>query len=72
MISMPASIVVDHGFKPQSGQTNDYKIDICCFSSKYTAIRRKSKDWFAQYYNKVSKWGDMSIYGLLFQRGSTI
>ena len=24
---------VDHGFEPQSGQTKDYKIGICCFSA---------------------------------------
>ena len=28
MISMLASIVVDHGFNPRSGQTRDYKINI--------------------------------------------
>ena len=37
--------VVDCGFEPQSGQTKDYNIDICCFSAKHTALRRKSKDW---------------------------
>jgi hypothetical protein len=25
----------------------DYKIGICCFSTKHAAIRRKSKDWLA-------------------------
>jgi hypothetical protein len=29
--------VVDRGFEPQSGQTKDYKIGICCFSAKHTA-----------------------------------
>jgi hypothetical protein len=29
-------------------QTKDYEIDICYFSTKYAALRRKSKDWFAQ------------------------
>jgi hypothetical protein len=28
-----------------SGQTKDYKIGIFCFSVKYGALRRKSKDW---------------------------
>ena len=28
-----------------SGQTKDYKIGIFCFSVKYAALRRKSKDW---------------------------
>ena len=27
-----ASIAVDHGFKPQSGQTKDYETSICYFS----------------------------------------
>jgi len=35
---------VDRGFKPQSGQTKDYKIGICCFSAQHAALRRKSKD----------------------------
>jgi hypothetical protein len=26
--------------------TNDYEIDICWFSAKNAALRRKSKDWF--------------------------
>jgi hypothetical protein len=34
MLSMLASSVVDCGFKPWSGQTKDYEIDICCFSAK--------------------------------------
>ena len=49
------------------GQTNDYKIDVCCFSAKYAALRRKSKDWFVQKQDNVSEWGDMSICELLFQ-----
>jgi len=63
-----------HVFKLESpsGQTNDYKIGICCFSAKHVALRRKSKDWFARNQNNVSEWGDMSIRGLLFQWTSTI
>ena len=30
------------------GQTNDYKIGICCFSAKHAALRRKDKDWVAR------------------------
>jgi len=30
-----------------------------------TALRRKSIDWLARNRNNVSKWGDMSIRGLL-------
>jgi hypothetical protein len=29
-------------------QTKDYKIGICCFSVKHSALRRKSKDWLAR------------------------
>jgi hypothetical protein len=48
MVSVLASSVVDRGFELQSGQTKDYKIGICCFSSKHTALRRKSKDWLGK------------------------
>jgi hypothetical protein len=33
MVSVLASNVVDHGFEPRSGQTTDYEIGICCFST---------------------------------------
>ena len=42
---MLASSMVKHGFKPQSSQAIDYKIGICCFSTKYTALWSKKKDW---------------------------
>jgi hypothetical protein len=45
---------VDRGFEPWSGQTKDYKIGICCFSTKHAAFRRKSKDWLARNQNNVS------------------
>jgi hypothetical protein len=67
MISMLASSAVDHGFKPRSGQTKDYKIGICCFSAKHAALRRKSKDWLDRNQNNVSEWSDMFTCGLLFQ-----
>ena len=51
-----ASSVVDHGFEPRSGQTKDYKIGICCFSTKHTALRRKSKDWLTRNQDNVSEW----------------
>jgi hypothetical protein len=43
MISVLASIVVDHGFEPRLGQTKDYTIGISCFSAKHTALRRTRK-----------------------------
>ena len=67
MASVLASSVVDHGFEPRSGQTKDYEIGICCFSTKHAALRRKSKDWLDWKQDNVSKWDDMSIRGLLFQ-----
>ena len=44
MVSVLVSSAVDHGFEPRSGQTKDYEIGICCFSTKHAALRRKSKD----------------------------
>ena len=67
MISVLASSAVDRGFESRSGQTKDYKIGICCFSVKHAALRRKSKDLLARNQDNVSKWGDMSIHGRLFQ-----
>ena len=67
MVSVLASCAVDRGFEPQSGQTKDYEIGICCFSAKHAALRRKSKHRLARNQDNVSEWGDMSIRGLLFQ-----
>ena len=67
MVSVIAYSAVDRGVEPRSGQTKDYKISICCFSAKHTALRSKSKDWLAQNHDNVSEWSDMSISGLLFQ-----
>jgi len=67
MASMLISSAVDRGFEPLSGQPKDYKICICCFSAKYTALREKSKDWLARNRNNVFEWRDMSTRGLLFQ-----
>ena len=67
MVSVLASSVVDHGFKPPSGQTKGYTIGICCFSAKHAALRKKSKDWLVWNQDNVYRWVDMSIGGLLFQ-----
>ena len=61
MASVFTSSEVNHGFKPRSGQTKDYKIGIYCFSAKHAALRRKNKDWLAQNQDNVSEWSDMSI-----------
>ena len=65
MVSMLASSVVNREFEPRAGQTKDYQIGICCFSTKRSALRRKSKDWLAWNQNNVSKWSDMSTRGLV-------
>ena len=63
MVIVFASSAVGRGFEPQSGQTKDYKIGICCFSAKNAALRSKSKDWLARNQNNVSYWSDMSNTG---------
>jgi hypothetical protein len=67
MVSVLASSAVDRGFVPQSGQAKEYEIDICCFSAKHAAFRRKSKNCWARNQENVYEWDDMSIRGLLFQ-----
>ena len=67
MVYILVSSVVDRGFEPRSGQTKNYKIDICCLSAKHAALRRKSKNWLARNQNNVSEWSDMSTRRLLFQ-----
>jgi hypothetical protein len=51
---MLASSAIDCGYEPWSCQTKDYKIGICCFSSKNAALRRNSRDWLARNQNNVS------------------
>ena len=45
MVSVLTSSTVNCGFEFRIDQSNDDKFGICCFSSKHTALRRKSKDW---------------------------
>jgi hypothetical protein len=66
MISVLTSSAEDRGFEPRSGQTKDYTIGICFFSTKHAALRRKGKDWLDRNQNNVSEWGNMSTCGLLF------
>ena len=67
MVSVLASSAVDRGFKPRSGQIKDYKIGIYCYSAKDAALKRKDKDWLIRDKDNLSKWGDLSTRGLLFQ-----
>ena len=64
---MLASSEVNRRLEPKSGQTKDYKVGICGFSTKHAALRRKSKDWLIWNRDNVSEWGVMSIRGQLFQ-----
>ena len=54
MVSVLASGTVDRGFEPQSSHTKDYKIGHCCYFTKHTALRRKSKNWLAQNQDNAS------------------
>ena len=67
IVSVLVSSSVDRWFESLSGETNDYKTGIYCFSAKYSALRRKSKDWLARDQNNVTEWSDMSTGKLLFQ-----
>jgi hypothetical protein len=62
MVSVLSLSVVDHGLKPWSDHTKDYKIGICCFSAKHTALRRKNKEWLARNETNVFEWSDMSTH----------
>jgi hypothetical protein len=72
MVSKLAPSVVDLGFETRSSRTKDYKICICCFSTKHAELRSKRKDWLDRNPNYMCEWGHMSIRGLLFQWASTI
>jgi hypothetical protein len=72
MVIVLASIVADHVFEPQSGETKDHSIGICCFFRKLAALKSKSKDWLSWKQDNVSEWSDMSACRLLFHWTSTI
>jgi hypothetical protein len=72
MINILTSNAVDCGFEPRSGHTKVYKIGICCFSAKHTALRRNSTDRLAWNQDNVSQLDDMSIHGLLCQWARSI
>ena len=67
IISVLALSIVDRGFEPWWGKIKDYKIDICYFSAKHAALRRKSKDWLARNQDNITELGNMSIRGVLLQ-----
>ena len=55
MVSMLDSLAVYREFEHQSGQTKYNKSDVHCFSAKYVAFRRKSKDSLTWNQNNLSK-----------------
>jgi hypothetical protein len=57
--------VIDCGFKPQLGQTNDYEIGICCLSALRVNLLTWNRD-------NVSEWSDISLHRLLFQRADIV
>ena len=54
MVNMLALSALRSWGQARSGQTNDYKFGMCCFSTKHSALRRKSKDWLALNQDNVS------------------
>jgi hypothetical protein len=50
-VSMLDSSAVDRVFESRSGQTQNYKICICCFSAKHATL---SKDWSARNQDNMS------------------
>jgi hypothetical protein len=71
-ISALASSAVNRGFQSQSSPTKDSNIDICCFSAKHAALRRKSNDCLARNQDNVYDWSNMPSRRLLFQGARTI
>ena len=63
IVSVLASSAVDRGFEPRSGQTKAYEIDICCFSAKHAAFRRKGNDSLARNQENSCEWRDISLRG---------
>ena len=63
---MQTSSVIDRGFQPRAVQTKNYKIGVCCFSAKHTALRSKNKDWLAWNQDNVSELSDMSTTDCCF------
>jgi hypothetical protein len=47
MVSMLELTMVDRVFELLSDQTKDYLINICCFSTKQTTLKKMIKDWLA-------------------------
>jgi hypothetical protein len=46
MVDVLALSLIDLGYEPRLGQSKDYKIGICCFSTEHATLMRKNKDWW--------------------------
>ena len=55
MVSLLTLSTIDCTFKTRSGLTKDFKIGICCFFAKHTALRRKKKEWLAGNQDNVQR-----------------
>ena len=62
MVSVFASSAVDCGFEHRLGQTKDYEIGICCFSTKHAALRNTSKDWLKWNQDNVTNNVERHVY----------
>jgi beta-glucosidase/6-phospho-beta-glucosidase/beta-galactosidase len=63
MVSMFASSMVDRDNEPRSSQLKSYKIGICCFPTKHTPLRSKSKDCLTQSHENVFEQSNMTTRG---------
>jgi hypothetical protein len=52
MTSVLTLSAVDREFE----QIKDYKIEMCCFSAKHAALRRKRRDCLARNQDNVLSW----------------
>jgi hypothetical protein len=72
MVKVFASSAVNYGFEPWSGDTKNYQMCICCFSTYHTTLRSKSRDWLPRNQNNMSDWDDMFTCRQLYQWASAI
>jgi hypothetical protein len=49
-----SNLNIDRRFELRSDQTKDNTIDICCFSTKHTTLRSKTKDWLSRNHDNMS------------------
>ena len=56
MVSLLASSSAVHReLNAGSGQTKNYKIDICCLSAMHAALRRKDIDWITNEHDDTAQ-----------------